>query len=129
MKSISKSEMALMDILWRESPLGASEIAAALSEQKDWNIRTIKTLLARLVDKDILETQPDGRRYLYIPRLSREDYGGDVLSALSQQLFKGRTAPLFLHLSKSETLSDKDIDEITALLQQMKSGRDKPSGF
>ncbi len=135
MKSISKSEMALMDILWREErrsaphklSMGASEIAQALSGQKDWNIRTVKTLLARLVDKGILSTTLDGRRYLYAPRLTREEYGGEVIGTLSQQLFKGRAAPLFLHLSKSEDLSDEDIDDITALLQEMKSGKSKKS--
>lgn len=142
MKSISKSEMAVMDVLWQQgarkgssekpqgAPMGASEIAQALSGQKDWSIRTVKTLLARLVEKGILQTQPEGRRYLYRPALSREAYGGQVIGSMSQQLFKGRTAPLFLHLAKSEDLSDQDIDEITALLAAMKSGKsgkDAPS--
>jgi len=124
MKPISKSEMMIMDILWTEAPLGASEIAGKIMVETSWNIRTVKTLLARLVEKDILSTQPEGRRYLYKPRLSREDYGGQVLGSLSQQLFKGRAAPLFLHLAKSEDLSDSDIDEITALLETLK-GQDK----
>jgi len=125
MKSISKSEMALMDVLWADAPLGALEIAAKISGHKDWSIRTVKTMLSRLVDKGILNTQAEGRRYLYTPCLSREDYGGAVIGALSQQLFKGRAAPLFLHLSKSEDLSDEDIDDITALLQEMKSGKSR----
>ena len=124
MKPISKSEMMVMDVLWGEAPLGASEIAGKIIAETSWNIRTVKTLLARLVEKDILSTQPEGRRYLYKPRLSREDYGGQVLGSLSQQLFKGRAAPLFLHLAKSEDLSDSDIDEITALLETLK-GQDK----
>ena len=127
MKPISKSEMALMDILWTRAPLLASDIAALVTPEKAWNIRTIKTLLARLVEKDILETQPDGRRYLYSPRLSREEYGAQVLGSLSQQLYKGRSAPLFLHLAKSEDLSDGDIDEITALLETLKSDKGRQS--
>jgi len=124
MKAISKSEMMIMDVLWSQAPLGAAEIAGQLQGQTSWNIRTVKTLLSRLVDKGILRTDPDGRRYLYAPRLTREDYGGEVMGSLSNQLFKGRAAPLFLHLAKSETLSDDDIDEITALLENLK-GKDK----
>jgi len=41
---ISQSELDVMDVLWTQNPqnkpMGASEVAAALANQKDWNIRT-----------------------------------------------------------------------------------------
>ena len=57
---ISQSELDVMDVLWPQSPLGDSEVAASLAESKDWNIRTIKTLLTRLVEKGALSTQVEG---------------------------------------------------------------------
>ena len=36
-KRISQSELDVMDVLWTESPLGASEVATHLAESKDWN--------------------------------------------------------------------------------------------
>ena len=112
-----------MDVLWEQAPLAASDIADRVKSE-NWNIRTIKTLLSRLVQKKILQTKQDGRRYLYTPALSREDYGVSVLDKVSSQFFKDNAAPLFLHLAKSNRLSEDDIDEITALLKSLKS---KPS--
>ena len=71
---ISQSELDVMDVLWAQSPLGASEVAQNLAQSKDWNIRTIKTLLARLVEKGALSTQTEGRRYLYTPLISKDSY-------------------------------------------------------
>ena len=123
MKQISQSEKIIMDVLWEQAPLAASDIADRVKSE-NWNIRTIKTLLSRLVQKKILQTKQDGRRYLYTPALSREDYGVSVLDKVSSQFFKDNAAPLFLHLAKSNRLSEDDIDEITALLKSLKS---KPS--
>ncbi len=126
MKQISQSEMVIMDVLWQQAPMAASDIAERVTSE-DWNIRTVKTLISRLVQKGILATQEDGRRYLYSPLLSKEGYGARILDTVSQQFFKGNTAPLFLHLAKSNTLSENDIDEITALLKTLKPKSGKAS--
>jgi len=119
MKHISQSELVVMNVLWAEAPMGASELAEKVAPQ-GWNIRTIKTMLSRLVQKEILKTSEDGRRYLYSPCLSKEDYGLRVFEGVSQKFFKDDAAPLFLHLAKSQNLNAKDIDEIKALLDELK---------
>lgn len=120
MKQISQSEKIVMDVLWETSPMAASGIAERVKSE-GWNIRTIKTLLSRLVQKGVLATQEDGRRYLYTPLLSKEDYGVRILDNVSAQFFQDNAAPLFLHLAKSKSLSEDDIDEITTLLKGLKS--------
>jgi len=109
-----------MDVLWAENPLGASEVAAQLAQSKDWNIRTIKTLLARLVEKGVLSTETEGRRYLYTPLISKETYAAGATRRLSDRLFGGRAAPLIAHLAKGDGLSAADIAELEALLQALK---------
>jgi len=126
MKQISKSEQVVMEVLWSRAPLGAAEIAEAVTSET-WSIKTLKTLLSRLVQKGVLTTQPEGRRYLYTPLVSKEAYGAQVLNGISQSFYGGRTAPLFLHLTKSKDLSNADIDEISAILEQLKAENDKSS--
>ena len=119
MKQISKSELIIMDVLWKKFPMGAADVAKSVTGQK-WNIRTVKTLLSRLVQKGILNTEQEGRRYLYSPRLSKEDYGMKILNGISESFYEGRNAALFLNLVKSNDLSTQDIDEISALLEKLK---------
>jgi len=118
---ITQSELDIMDVLWDESPLAASDVAERLERQKDWNIRTVKTLLSRLVEKRALSTQQDGRRYLYAPLISKDSYAANATRNLSNRLFGGRAAPLVAQLAKGEGLSDDDIAELEALIRELKS--------
>jgi len=73
-KQISQSELVIMNVLWARAPMGANEVAENVTSES-WNIKTVKTLLSRLVQKDVLTTRKEGRRYLYSPLISKEDYG------------------------------------------------------
>lgn len=122
MKRISQSELEVMSVLWDAPPaLAAADVIARLDSRKDWNDRTVKTLLARLVEKGALSTTQDGRRYLYAPLIAQDAYAGHAARSLSERLFGGRAAPLVAHLAAGEGLSDDDIAELEALLKDLKS--------
>lgn len=117
---ISDAEHAVMEALWRESPRTAAEICDEVSEQRGWSLATVKTLLGRLVSKEAIAAEPDGRRFLYRPLVERSDYVGGESRRLVDRLFGGRAAPLLLHLVEAEALSDADIDEIERLIRELR---------
>ncbi|MCR2833635.1 BlaI/MecI/CopY family transcriptional regulator [Parerythrobacter lacustris] len=117
---ISDAEHAVMEVLWDRSPLTAVEVCEAVCAQRDWSMPTVKTLLSRLVAKNAVATEPDGRRFLYSPLLEKADYIGTESRRLVDRLFGGRAAPLFAHLAEHEALTEKDIDEIEALLRELR---------
>ncbi len=118
---ISGAEHAVMEALWRRSPLTAQEVCEEVCGPRGWSLATVKTLLSRLVAKQAVETEPDGKRFLYTPRMERSDYVGTESRRLVDRLFGGRAAPLFAHLAQSEALTEDDIVEIEALLKELKS--------
>lgn len=118
-KPITQAELDVMDVLWSESPLAASDVAARL-DAKNWNIRTVKTLLSRLAEKQVVETEQDGRRYLYSPLVSKKSYAQGAVKKLTNRLFGGRAAPLVAHLAEGEGLSDQDIADLEALIEELK---------
>jgi predicted transcriptional regulator len=117
---ISEAEHAVMEALWERAPLTATEVADFVGEERGWSLPTVKTLLSRLVTKQAVSTEPDGRRFLYRPLLERSDYVGGESRRLVERLFGGRAAPLIAHLAENEALSDQDIAEIEALLKELK---------
>lgn len=117
---ISEAEHAVMETLWERSPLTAAEVCEKLCEQRDWSIPTVKTLLSRLVAKEAVATAPQGRRFLYSPLIERSEYVGGESRRLVDRLFGGRAAPLFAHLAESEALTNEDLEEIEALLREMR---------
>ena len=117
---ISEAEFAVMDALWHESPLTAQDVCDRICDANGWSIPTVKTLLSRLVAKDAVGTEPDGRRFLYRPLIERAEYVGGESRRLVDRLFGGRAAPLFAQLAEAEALSDADLEEIEALLKEIR---------
>jgi predicted transcriptional regulator len=116
---ISEAESIVMDVLWRQQPLAAEDVVAALAESQQWQEATIKTLLNRLLKKGAIKASKDGRRYLYTPVLQRQAWMLGESQGLLERLFDGRVAPLVAHFSEHRKLSRKDIAELRKLLEEL----------
>jgi BlaI family transcriptional regulator, penicillinase repressor len=117
---ITEAEHAVMETLWARSPQTAAEVADAVGRTRGWSLATVKTLLSRLAAKRAVETEPDGKRFLYRPAIERPDYLGGESRRLVDRLFGGRAASLFAHLAREEALTDRDIAEIESLLAELR---------
>ena len=120
MERIGEAEYAVMEVLWEQAPLTASEVAERVPVARGWSIRTVKTMLGRLLAKGILSHEEDGRRYLYRPAIARADYVAQESGRLIDRMFGGKVTPLVAHLAERDRLSPADIAEIEALLKGLK---------
>lgn len=59
---ISDSEWEVMRVIWTKGSADAKTINDLLSSSKGWKLATTKTLLGRLVKKDILQTEQLGKK-------------------------------------------------------------------
>ncbi len=118
---ISEAELAVMEVLWEESPLTATDVASRVVASRDWSLATVKTLLSRLVNKEAIGHHRDGRRFLYSPLVERDSYVAGESKRLIDRFFGGKLMPLVAHLAEQEELSADDITEIERLLREMKS--------
>lgn len=118
---ISDAELAVMEALWAESPLTATDVAGRVVAQRDWSLATVKTLLSRLVAKKAIAHHLDGRRFLYTPLVERNAYVTGESRRLVDRFFGGKLMPLVAHLAEQDTLSADEIAEIERLLREMKS--------
>lgn len=114
--AITDAESQIMSVLWEHAPRSSEEIVAALGETTDWHEKTIRTLLNRLLGKGAVGATRDGRRYLYSPLISREQWQSRESRSLIDRVFGGRVAPLLAHFSAHEKLSKRDIAELRALI-------------
>lgn len=118
---ISDAELQLLQILWVEAPLGASELAERLPVSLGWSPTTIKTLLSRLVAKGAVAAQPEGRRYLYRPLVAREKVAAGQAGGLIDRLFGGRVSPLVAQLAEQRELDPEDLAELERIVRSLKS--------
>lgn len=116
---ISDAESVVMQALWRNSPLSAEEVFAAVAGDQGWQEPTVKTLLNRLLTKGAINAERDGRRYLYAPVLTRDAWLGQESEGLLDRLFGGRVAPMVAHFTERGRLSKKDLAELRKLLETL----------
>ncbi|WIG54971.1 MAG: Transcriptional repressor, BlaI/MecI family [Rhodanobacteraceae bacterium] len=117
--AISEAESRVMDLLWRNAPQGSEELVAGLQPETGWHENTVRTLLNRLIRKGAVRAEREGRRYLYSPVLTREQWQAHESRSLLDRVFGGKVAPLLVHFSRNEKLSARDVDELRKLVDQL----------
>lgn len=120
---ISEAESQVMEVLWSGSPRTAEDVVAALSDQQAWQVATIKTLLNRLLRKGAVRADKDGRRFLYSPLLTRDQWLGTESGSMVQRLFGGRIAPLVAHFGQHGKLSADDLEDLKRLVKELSDGK------
>ncbi len=120
MDRVTESELAILLALWEQEPRTAAELVEKLERERGWSVSTVKTLLARLVAKEAIIPEQDGRRFLYRAAFTRDAYASNQSRRLLDNLFGGQAAPLVAHLAQHHALTPKDIDELQALLKRLK---------
>ena len=118
---ISDAEHTVMEVLWDESPLTAQDVSERIPAGRDWSANTVKTLLGRLLAKNIIGHEEEGRRYLYRPLVARADYVSGESRKLMDRLFGGKLTPLVAHLAERDELTANDIADIEAILKDLKA--------
>lgn len=121
---ISPSEFDVLDVLWDDYPATSNQVVERLNTRKDWHEKTVKTLLGRLVKKQVLSYQKQQRQYLYSPLIAREDYTKKEAENLVSRLFKGKVAPMVAGFAKQNALSKQDVDELKALIEKWEQDND-----
>lgn len=110
-------------MVWEQPALAAGEIADKLSAQKNWHPRTVKTLLARLVKKGALAYKTEGNRYLYEPKVKKEEVIKQESQSFLDRVFDGVTVPMLAHFVKTAKMSPAEIQHLKQILTEKEGQR------
>ena len=107
-----------MKVVWAHAPCSAGHIIETLTRQDStWHPKTVKAFLNRLVKKNVLGFQKEGRAYLYRPRVKEEDCVEAVSASFLERVFGGSLKPMLAHFVERKKLSDEEIRELRSLLK------------
>jgi BlaI family transcriptional regulator, penicillinase repressor len=120
--SITHAESAVMEVLWRRSPLPTDAVIAGLEGERHWREGTVKALLNRLLRKGAIRADKEGRRFLYSPLVSRDEWLLTEGKGVLDRLFAGRIAPLAAHFSRHGKLTKRDIADLKRLIEEIDNG-------
>src|SRR3954454_13372249 len=107
---ISDSEWDVMEPIWEAGACTAADVIKSLQATHDWNHSTIRTLLARLVEKGALEYEVDGSRYIYRAAVSREQCVRQKGRSFLEHVFGGDVGALLTHFVTEASLDQHQIE-------------------
>lgn len=116
---ISEAEWEVMKFFWSANTKAtAAEVIDKLGEDTDWKPATIKSLINRLLKKNALGYEQEGKTYLYYPLVSEEECVRAESNSFLQRLYGGALKPMFVNFLKQEKLSTEEVEELKKILDE-----------
>jgi BlaI family penicillinase repressor len=119
---ISDSEWDVMEPIWEAGACTAADVIKRLRATHDWNHSTVRTLLARLVEKGALAYEVDGARYIYRAAVTRRQCVRQKGRSFLEKAFGGDVGALLAHFVAEGPLDTEQIDRLRRLLDKKKPG-------
>ncbi len=119
--NISDSEWEIMRIIWKTPNCTASEIIEQLKDSQKWKPKTVKTLISRLISKNIIGFEQTGREYKYYPLLSEQECIKIESKSFLHRVYNGSIKSMLLSFIEEENLTKDEIEELKSFLNERKS--------
>lgn len=122
--NITDAEWKIMCVLWKkpDGRMTLGEIREELKSICSWNINTVRTLLVRLAEKNIIGMSKEGRNHRYYSIVKQDDCVIQETKSLLSRVFGGSPSLMFSALIKSGSISESERGEILQLIDSMKTG-------
>lgn len=119
-------EAAIMNAVWskRLVSFAVGDVLAILEKQREIAYTTVMTTVARLHEKGLLKRERDGRRYLYSPKVTREEFLESTARTVLDGAVDSQQAMAMLAEKVSEA-SAIDLDKLEALILQRREELEK----
>lgn len=117
MANLSTAEWTIMKVIWRINPCSAQKIIAEL-ENTQWAPNTIRTMLGRLVKKEILTYTHQKNTYIYRPAITETECQHQETKSFLKKVYGEALQPMLVSFIKEEKLSKQDIQGLRDLLDQ-----------
>jgi BlaI family penicillinase repressor len=116
---LSDAEWTVMRAVWADPPASARDVLDRIGAETRWAYTTVKTLMARLVEKGALEMSMRGNVSLYTPLITRRQARIAALSSLVDKAFDGAFGSLVQHLVTDQKLSKKEKTELARIIREL----------
>lgn len=121
-QQLSKRERQIMDALFEAGELSAQDIKSAIPDAPSYS--AVRALLAKLVEKDVIQFRDEGGRYIYFPVVKQEVARTSALEKMVKTFFGGSaTAAVNALLGmQNNKLTAEEIAELQAAIEKAKQG-------
>ena len=118
---ITDAEWEVMRVVWAHGSVTSREIIEILESKMQWKAPTIKTLLGRLVEKGALNTEQEGRKYIYSANIEEKEAVRSFTNDIFDRICRKNVGNVIESIIKDHTLSFDDIQRLEEILEMKKS--------
>lgn len=121
--SLSRRERQIMDLVYRMGQASAADIHRDLPDAPTYT--TVRGLLRILVEKGHLQSEQDGKRYVYKPSTPRPAAGARSIAHVVNTFFGGSTSEALAALlgSQRKRISDEELARLSRLVTKARRDR------
>ena len=116
---LTEAEWQIMNALWKRHPATARDLIEHMPNGNTWAYTTVKTMLARLVNKENISERKRGNTSVYEPLISQQTARRSAFKTLVDKVLDGAIEPLMHFLIEEKKLSDKERHKLIKLLDEM----------
>lgn len=109
-------ETHFAEIIWANEPITTSQLVKICGEELQWKRTTTYTVLKKLSEKGIFQTENS----IVTSRISKGEFEAMQSEQFVEENFKGSLPAFLAAFSTRKKLSDKEIDEMKKLIEQMR---------
>lgn len=110
---IFESEYRFCSILWENEPINSTALVALCKEQLGWSKATTYTVIRRLSERGIVQSENATVRAL----ISKEEAQAAQLDELMASKFDDSLPAFIAAFSKRQNLSDEQVAEILRIIE------------
>lgn len=122
---LSPAQREIMEIIWEQPQMAASEVMHVLSKKRKVARNTVRTLLERMENKGWLTHKTAGRTFLYSASRPRRDTVGQKIREIVETVCDGSPETLVSALLDYRGLKPDELKRIRKLLDQAEVGNGK----
>ena len=118
---ISDAEWQVMKIIWMQGEQTSTDLIKVLEKRFSWSKSTIQTLLARLVEKECLTREKQGKSFVYSALLTLDDSRGLMVQDIKDKLCSRRIKQLLADLIEECDFTHVDLNQLQQVLEEKKA--------
>jgi predicted transcriptional regulator len=116
---MSEAEKEIMDIIWASGgPVTSSQVLDRLPAERDLKPTTVLTFLTRLTEKGLLSTTKRGKKNLYTPLVTRDEYKRFESRDFLANMHGGSIKSFVAALVEGEDISEEELDDLRRWLRE-----------
>ena len=118
---LTQAQWEIITAVWEHQPCAAPTIQEALEKKKGWSYSTVKTLMDRMVKKNLLKPERIRNLILYRSVITRPQAQRSEIMRTVKRAFDGALTPMMQFMLENNKLSPKELEELEKLISHKKT--------